>query len=118
LDEATVTANYDVISDGEIYFDQLPAPHIGRGRYLVYLNDQIELINDELNINETVPTVVEMRINMLGEITSLKIISDDNTIVADRTLKMVREGPGWLPAIVNGRSIEARIHIKVIYRGK
>ncbi len=117
LDEATETANYDVVSNVEIYFDQIPAPHIGRERYLVYLNGQIELINDELNRKDIVPTVVEMQLNELGEIINLKIISDNNTELAERTLKMVQEGSGWLPAILDGRSIDARIHIQVIYRG-
>jgi len=118
LEEATGTVNYEVVSTGYFYFDQIPTPHIGRERYLVYLNDQIELINDELNIKETIPTVVEMQINALGEITNLKIISTNNILVDDRTLKIVRVGSDWIPAIVNGRSIEATIHIKVTYRGK
>jgi hypothetical protein len=90
-------------------------PLTGRENYDKYIENNLRR-PDILKNGERAVVVVGFVVESNGIIDSLKIIRSPGKLFSDEAMRLIKEGPGWKPAIKNGKTINDEVRIRILFK--
>lgn len=93
--------------------DKFAEPESNRTAYNRYLRDNLVYPDSAANNNISGRVVVEFSVGVNGSISNLEISRSLGYGCDEEALRLIREGPGWRPAIRNGSLVEEKVRVAV-----
>lgn len=91
-----------------------PKPVNGMNEFNRYIEKNIHR-PDSLS-GQRVVVVAGMRVRADGSIDSIKIIRSPGPGFSEEALRLIKSGPGWLPAEQNGEKIDDNVRVRIVFR--
>jgi TonB family protein len=92
-----------------------PRPVNGRADFDKYIQDNIGR-PDTTTTGQRMVVVLNFNVNADGKIDSIKVIRSPGKIFSDEAIRLIREGPDWKPAEENGKAINDKVRIRIVFK--
>jgi TonB family protein len=90
---------------------QLAEPVGGKHAFDVYLNRQVRYPNVAANRRVQGRVTIEFTVQQNGTLSDFKIIKGIGAGCDDELIRLVKEGPAWLPNRVNGVAVDSKVRV-------
>ncbi len=101
-------------SDNEATDYSPPTPAEGKAAFEKYIRENIRKPGI-LKEGERAVVVISFIVQSNGIIDSIKIIRSPGLPFSDEAMRLIKEGPGWKPAIENGKTINDEVKIRIVF---
>lgn len=92
-----------------------PQPVTGRAAFDKYIEENI-LRPDTITEGQRAAVVINFTVLSDGRIDSIKIIRTPGKQFSDEAIRLIKSGPQWKPAEVNGKTIEDEVRVRIVFR--
>jgi TonB family protein len=92
-----------------------PQPRNGRKDFDNYVRNNLRLPADAVKGQKEI-VVVSFVVLKTGEIDSIKIIRSPGKSFSDEAIRLIRQGPGWIPAEGNSTKIDEEVRIRIVFK--
>lgn len=92
-----------------------PEPVGGRKAFNSYIEKNI-IRPDSLTAGQRVVVVSGFKIGADGRPDSIRIIRSPENSFSDEAIRLIKEGPAWIPAKRNGVPIDEEVRIRIVFR--
>ena len=92
-----------------------PQPVDGNSNFRKYIEENIKKPLGQPQGEDAV-AVVSFIVRTTGAIDSIKVISSPGDEFAREAIRLIREGPPWKPAEVNGRTIDNEVSLRIVFK--
>lgn len=92
-----------------------PEPLTGRENFDKYIEDNLRR-PDILKDGEKAVVVISFIIQSNGILDSIKIIKSPGRQFSEEAVRIIKEGPGWKPAIDKGEAINDEVRIRIVFK--
>jgi outer membrane biosynthesis protein TonB len=92
-----------------------PHPVIGKAAYDRYLSENIRR-PDSASAGQRVVVVAGFRVRTDGSTDSIKIIRSPDSRFSEEAIRLIKSGPGWKPAEMNGKLIEEDVRLRIVFK--
>jgi outer membrane biosynthesis protein TonB len=92
-----------------------PRPIIGKAAYDRYLSENIRR-PDSASAGQRVVVVAGFRIRTDGSTDSIRIIRSPDSRFSEEAIRLIKSGPGWKPAEMNGKMIEEDVRLRIVFK--
>lgn len=111
LSEVVVTSYGGTKEEEQGY--QSARPEIGMAEYKDYLERNLQYPEEAKERQIEGKVVLKLTINSLGEITEIDVKRNLGFGCDEEAIRLVKEGPNWLPAEKGGANVEGSVRVKV-----
>jgi outer membrane biosynthesis protein TonB len=115
LDEVVVVGYGAQRNDEPAAGYEAPAPANGKAQFNRYIEQNIHR-PEEATEGQRVVVVVGFRVRTDGSIDSLKIIRSPGKAFSDEALRLIKSGPGWIPAKRDGVVVEDDVRVRIVFK--
>ncbi len=92
-----------------------PQPGIGKEAFYKYLQENQQR-PDSTTSGQRVVVVVSFMVRYDGKMDSIRIVRSADKLFSGEAIRLIRSGPSWKPAQVDGRNIDDEVSVKVIFK--
>lgn len=92
-----------------------PKPSPGMKAYKQYIKENTRYENLP-EFDKPVTVKLRFRVNESGTISNIVVEKSDDPAFDDEAIRLVQEGPEWLPGIENGRAVSQEVTLKVKFQ--
>jgi hypothetical protein len=92
-----------------------PRPIIGKAAYDRYISENIRR-PDSASAGQRVVVVAGFRIRTDGSPDSIRIIRSPGTRFSEEAIRLIKSGPDWKPAELNGKVIDEEVRLRIVFR--
>lgn len=94
----------------------IPAqPETGRNEFNEYIEGNIRK-PASLPSGQRVVVVLGFTVRSTGAIENIKVIRSPGQEFSDEAVRLIREGPGWIPAVENGEKTDDEVRIRIVFK--
>ena len=119
LNEIVVTAYGISRDESEMEADQKgyipPQPSVGKSGYDKYIRENLQW-PDTASSGRKIVVVVSFSVHTDGRIDSIMIVKSPGKSFSGEAIRLIRSGPAWEPARENGKVIEDRVRLRIIFK--
>jgi hypothetical protein len=88
-------------------------PSVGVDSFNIYLEKNIRNLEPEIAENLV---VISFTVNTDSTLSPIIVISSPGNNYSTEAIRLIKEGPAWYPAIVNGKAVEEEVKLTVRFR--
>jgi hypothetical protein len=88
-------------------------PSVGTDSFNLYLEKNIRNLEPEITENLV---VISFTVNTDSTLSPVTVISSPGHNYTIEAIRLIKEGPAWYPAIVNGKAVEEEVRLTVRFR--
>jgi hypothetical protein len=92
-----------------------PRPLTGKAAYDRYISENIRRPDSDSS-GQRVVVVAGFRVRMDGSPDSIRIIRSPDKRFSEEAIRLIKSGPGWKPADLNGKVIEEEVRLRIVFR--
>jgi hypothetical protein len=92
-----------------------PQPVTGKKEFDNYIQDHIRR-PDSITSGQRIAVVLEFSVEVNGKIDTISVIRSPGSLFSEEAKRLVREGPAWQPAEVNGEKIRDHVRIRIVFK--
>jgi TonB family protein len=92
-----------------------PQPANGKADFDKYIRDHIKR-PDTITTGQRVVVVLSFIVEKTGKTDSLKVLKSPGKPFSDEAIRLIREGPSWIPAQENGETIRDEVRIRIVFK--
>jgi hypothetical protein len=92
-----------------------PVPVIGKEAFDKYLLEN-QHRPDSTTSGQRVVVIVGFTVRSDGKVDSIRIVRSADKIFSDEAIRLIKSGPVWKPAQVDGKFIDDEVRVKVVFR--
>ena len=111
LIEFAVAGNDNYV-DAEI-FDRLPVPVVYRDAYFSYLKKNLVYPQEAIENKVSGIVVVAFIVEESGNLSGFEIIESPGYDSGEEVIRLIKNGPYWLPAIKDGKETSERVYLSI-----
>lgn len=90
-------------------------PVTGDSEFRKYIMENLRYpVGGNLSRREVV--IVSMTVRTDGSLDSLEVIKSPGALYSEEALRIIREGPAWAPATLNGNPVEEVVRVRIVFR--
>ena len=97
--------------------DRAAQPLTGEEEYNKYLAEK-QVFPVEYQGSVTVDVLVELIIDEDGSVSKIEIVISPDKTFSDEAIRLIQDGPGWLPAIKDGEAVKDTVRLKILFKQK
>ncbi len=102
-------------SDSEESYDYTPPlPSTGNEAFKDYLK-QNQRYPDGTEATTRVVVVIVMKVGVDGTLSDITAVRSPSKPFTDEAIRLIKEGPGWNPARVNGVAREDKVRVRIVF---
>ena len=92
-------------------------PAVGKDEYNRYLEDE-QVYPAGYQKSGPVEVILDLIIQEDGSIVKIDVWESPDKLFSDEAIRLVKEGPVWLPAIKEGEAIKDTVNLKILFKRK
>jgi TonB family protein len=92
-----------------------PLPENTLDSFNIYIEKNIRN-PEEHSSGQTAVVTLTFRVRKTGKIDNIKIISSPGKPYSNEAIRVIQEGPHWIPARQNGENIEDTVTLNITFR--
>lgn len=115
----TLTTEGELLSDDNA--EALPPvtrsaqPSMGQENFTQYIKDNM-IRPADTDLLDNAVVVISFKVLSTGAIDSLQVISSPGNEFSEEAMRLIREGPSWTPAEVNGEKTDEDISLRIVFK--
>jgi hypothetical protein len=110
-----ITEQDKVITEKKVQLqDAVAQPEGGMAEFKRYLERQAVLPKGSGNTATTVNLMIKL--DDEGKITGIENLNKSDAALFEQAKKIIRNGPGWKPQILNGQPVPAKVMLKIVFK--
>ena len=90
-------------------------PDGGKIKFDNYIREHIK-IPEKRAAGDSVAVNASLRISYRGIIDSIKILDSPAKAYSDEVLRLLKNGPSWKPAVLNGKKIDDSVRLRIMFK--
>jgi len=90
-------------------------PAIGMDDYMDYI-EQEQVFPENYTESDRVVVRVKFKVLASGSISGIEIIKSQDEAFSKETIRLISKGPGWVPASLDGISLEETVRLRIVFR--
>lgn len=98
----------------EVYEYTPPEPVTGKKDFDKYIEDNLR--NPENFKGQRAVVVISLTVMKDGNLDNIRILRSPGEEFSNEAIRLIKDGPGWKPAIENGEPIEDEVRIRIVFR--
>lgn len=110
-----VVVGYGASSDDQKDQIEYPKPVIGRRPYKKYLNDSLRYPTNE-STDKTETVKLKFWVSNSGDVSEIKVTKSPGYVYNREAIRLVREGPKWIPGKRNGITEPMEVQLKIRFK--
>jgi outer membrane biosynthesis protein TonB len=91
-----------------------PQPAGGKSGFDKYIRENLHR-PDTLSSEQRVIVVLNFLVLTNGRIDSIRVIRSEGKAFSDEAIRLLRSGPAWMPAEVNGKLVEDKVSVRIVF---
>ena len=92
-----------------------PQPLNGKALFDKYIRDSLKR-PVSLPSGQRIVVVLALKVGSEGKIDSIGVIRSPSGIFSEEAIRLIRQGPDWKPAEINGKPINDEVMVRIIFR--
>jgi TonB family protein len=92
-----------------------PSPVNGKSNFDKYIKEN-QHRPDTITAGQRAVVVVSFLVRINGNIDSIRIVRSPGKIFSDEAIRLIKSGPPWKSAEDNGKPIEDKVRIRIVFR--
>ena len=92
-----------------------PSPVNGKSNFDKYIKEN-QHRPDSITAGQRAVVVVSFLVRINGSIDSIMIARSPGKIFSDEAIRLIKSGPSWKPAEDNGKPVEDKVRIRIVFR--
>jgi hypothetical protein len=92
-----------------------PVPVIGKEAFDKYLREN-QHRPDSTTSGQRVVVIVSFTVRSDGKVDSIRIVRSADKLISDEAIRLIKSGPVWKPAQMDGIFIDDEVRVKVVFR--
>jgi TonB family protein len=92
-----------------------PKPVKGKADFDKYILNNLHR-PDSISSGQRVVVIVNFKILADGSIDSIRIVRSPHKSFSDEAIRVIKTGPAWNPAEENGKKIEDKVRLRIVFR--
>jgi outer membrane biosynthesis protein TonB len=92
-----------------------PVPSGGKDTFVRYISENLRRPASMLT-GEQVAVITEFRVKADGSVDSIKVTSSPGKMFSDEAIRIIKQGPLWMPAMKNGKPVDDKVSIRIEFR--
>jgi hypothetical protein len=90
-------------------------PSMGQENFTQYIKDNM-IRPADTDLLDNAVVVISFKVLSTGTIDSLQVISSPGNEFSEEAMRLIREGPSWTPAEVNGEKTDEDISLRIVFK--
>jgi hypothetical protein len=119
LNEIVVTAYGISRSEAEAEYapkDYVPPqPSGGKPDFDKYIRENLQW-PDTVSYGRKIVVVLSFSVHTDGRVDSIMIIRSPGRLFSEEAIRLIRSGPAWQPAMENGKIIEDKVRLRIVFK--
>ena len=92
-----------------------PQPLNGKAEFDKYVQTHLHR-PDTITDGQRIVVVISFLVRSDGGLDSIRIVRSPGKLFSDEAIRVIKSGPSWKPAEDNGKPIEDKVRIRIVFR--